>query len=128
MAAEAPIEAGHSYLQLAKLEAEAGEYAKARENYLAAANAFITSREKNQEQWTIIVQTVEQAIEYTLLLEEPSMAIDLLVKCASIHYRETGFTLDAINCLERAQKLLDEVPNHPLANEINEKLEDLVNQ
>lgn len=125
-AAEAPIEAGQSYLRLGQLEARAGRQTEARDSYLAAANAFIAARDKTRELWTTIVQTVENAIELTLALGEPSKAIDLLVKCASIHHRETGYIVDAINCLERAQQLLRKAPDHPLASEVEEKLQELI--
>ena len=73
-----------------------------------------------------MIQALEHAIDLSLALEETTLAIELLYKTAIIQYRETGFTLDAIYSLERAQQLLEQVPNHPLAQDINEKLQELV--
>lgn len=126
MTAQAHFQAGHSYLHLASVEAAAGRRADARESYLAAANAFAAARDKTRDTWVAITQTVEQAVELSIALGEAAMAIDLLAKCAAIHQRETGFTLDAINCLERAQKLLELVPNHPLASRIEKRLQALI--
>ncbi len=125
-AAEAPFQAGTSYLHLGDLESAAGRQTDARDSYLAAANAYFAVRDKNQELWTSITQTVDKAIELSIALDEPSLAIELLYKNATIHYRETGYRFDAINCLERAQDLLTKVPNHPLASEIAERLQELV--
>lgn len=127
-AAKAPYEAGHSYLQVARLEKAAMKTADARDSFLASANAFIGVRDKTQDVWRATLQAVENAIELTLMLEEPAKAIDLLVKCASIQYRELGHTIDAINSLERAQQLLSKVPNHPLATDIEERLQFLINE
>jgi tetratricopeptide (TPR) repeat protein len=113
-AAEAPLQAGTSYLRLAELEARAGRREDARDSYLAAANSFFAVLEKNQELWI------------SLTLNDGSLAIELLYKNANIHHRETGFILDAINSLERAQQLLEKEPNHPLAQEIQEKLQELI--
>jgi len=126
MGAQANFQAGHSYLHLASVEAAAGRRADARESYLAAANAFAAARDKTRDTWVATTQAVEQAIELSIALGEAPMAIDLLAKCAAIHQRETGFTLDAINCLERAQKLLELVPNHPLASKIAKRLQALI--
>jgi hypothetical protein len=125
-AAEAPLQAGYSYLRLADLEAQAGRHEEARDSYLAAANSFFTVREKNQELWVSITQAVEKAIDLSVGLEENSLAIELLYKNATIHQRETGFTFDAINNLERAQQLLEKEPNHPLASDVQEKLQELI--
>jgi len=125
-AAEAPFQAGTSYLRLADLEAQAGRKEAARESYLAAANSFFSVREKNQELWTSITQAVEKAIDLSIDLEDVSLAIELLYKNATIHQRETGFVFDAINNLERAQQLLEKEPNHSLAQEIEEKLQELI--
>jgi tetratricopeptide (TPR) repeat protein len=125
-AAEAPLQAGKSYSLLADLEAKADRQADARDSYLAAANAYFAVRDKNQELWTAITQTVDRAIDLSIALDDPSLAIELLYKNATIHYRETGYRFDAINCLERAQDLLAKVPNHSLASEIKERLQELV--
>ena len=125
-AAGAPLQAGHSYLRLAQLEAKVERHTDARDSYLAAANAFITVREKSPDLWVTITQTVEHAIELATLLNDHSQAIDLLVKCASLHQQETGYKLDAIHCLERAQTLLEQVPNHPLGPDIRERLQYLL--
>ena len=125
-AAEAPRQAAHSYLHLAELEVKAGRQSEGRDSYLSAANSLFAVREKNQELWATMIQALEQAIDLSLALEEASLAIELLYKTAIIQYRETGFTLDAIYSLERAQQLLEQVPNHPLAQDINEKLQELV--
>ena len=127
-AAEAPFQAGSSFIQLAKLEEKAGRRADARDSYLSAANSFFAVREKSREVWTTLTQALERAIELTITLDDPSMAIELLFKCATIHYRETGFTFDAINCLERAEQLLDKVPGHTLKEEISQMLQHLLNQ
>jgi tetratricopeptide (TPR) repeat protein len=126
VAAQAHFQAGHSYLHLASVEAAAGRRADARESYLAAANAFGAARDKTHDTWVAITQAVEQAVELSIALGDAAMAIDLLAKCSAIHQRETGFTVDAINCLERAQKLLEQVPNHPLASKIGHRLQTLV--
>jgi hypothetical protein len=125
-AAEAPHQAATSYLHLAELEVKAGRQEEGRDSYLAAANSFFAVRDKKPELWINLVQALENAIELSLALEETSLAIELLYKAAIIQYRETAYTLDAIYSLERAQQLLDQVPNHPLAQEINEKLTELV--
>ena len=125
-AAEAPLEAGRSLIHVADLEVKSGRQEEARDSYLAAANSFFAVREKNHELWITITQAVENAIDLSLALEEEALAIELLYKNAIIHHRETGFTLDAINTLERAQQLLEKEPNHPLAQEIQEKLKELV--
>lgn len=125
-AAEAPLQAGYSFLRLADLEAQAGRDEEARDSYLGAANSFFAVREKNQELWISITQAVEKAIDLSISLAENSIAIELLYKNATIHQRETGFTLDAINNLERAQQLLEKEPAHPLASEIQEKLQELI--
>jgi hypothetical protein len=125
-AAEAPLQAATSYLHLAELEVKAGRQAEARDSYLTAANSFFAVRDKNPELWTTMIHALEHAIDLSLALEETSLAIELLYKAAIIQYRETGFTLDAIYSLERAQQLLEQVPNHPLAQDINEKLQELV--
>jgi hypothetical protein len=125
-AAKAPLQAATSYLHLAELEVKAGRQVEGRDSYLAAANSFFTVRDKKPELWTTMVQALERAIDLSLALEETSLAIELLYKTAIIQYRETGFTLDAIYSLERAQQLLEQVPNHPLAQDINEKLQELV--
>ena len=125
-AAEAPRQAGDSYLRLAELEMKAGRQEAARESYLAAANSLFAVRDKSQELWVSITQAVEVAIELSLALEDESMAIELLYKNATIHQRETGFIFDAINDLERAQQILEKEPNHPLAQEIQEKLQELI--
>jgi hypothetical protein len=126
-AAEAPLQAGRSFLRLADLEAQVGRNEEARDSYLAAANSFFAVREKNQELWVTITQAVEKAINLSIGLEENSLAIELLYKNATIHQRETGFSFDAINNLERAQQLLEKEPNHPLASDIQEKLQELIN-
>lgn len=125
-AAEAPLQAGYSYLRLADLEAQAGRNEEARDSYLAAANSFFAVRDKNQELWVSITLAVEKAINLSIGLEENSLAIELLYKNATIHQRETGFTFDAINNLERAQQLLEKEPNHPLASDIQERLQELI--
>ncbi len=125
-AAEAPFQAGSSYLRLADLEAQTERQEDARDSYLAAANSFFAVREKNQELWVSITQAVEKAIDLSIALEDESLAIELLYKNATIYQRETGFTFDAINNLERAQQLLEKEPNHPLAQEIQEKLQELI--
>jgi hypothetical protein len=125
-AAEAPLQAATSYLHLAELEVKAGRQNEARDSYLKAANSFFAVRDKNPDLWSAMVQALEHAIDLSLALEETSLAIELLYKTAIIQYRETGFALDAIYSLERAQQLLEQVPNHPLANDINEKLQELV--
>jgi hypothetical protein len=125
-AAEAPLQAGYSYLRLADLEARAGRNEEARDSYLAAANSFFAVRDKNQGLWVSITQAVEKAIDLSIGLEENSLAIELLYKNATIHQRETGFSFDAINNLERAQQLLEKEPNHPLASDIQEKLQELI--
>ncbi len=125
-AAGALLQAGKSYFRLAELEAKADRQTEARNSYLAAANSLFSVRDKNQELWTNITQAVDKAIDISIVLEDQSMAIELLYRNATIHHRETGFTFDAINCLERAQQLLELVPNHPLAQEIREKLQELV--
>ncbi len=125
-AAEAPREAGDSFLRLAELEVKSGRQEAARESYLNAANSLFRVRDKNQELWITITKAVEVAIELSLALEDESMAIELLYKNATIHQRETGFTFDAINDLERAQQILEKEPNHPLAHEIQEKLQELI--
>jgi hypothetical protein len=111
---------------LAELEARAGRREDARDSYLAAANSFFAVREKNQELWISLTQSVEKAIDLSIALNDESLAIELLYKNANIHHRETGFILDAINSLERAQQLLEKEPNHPLAQEIQEKLQELI--
>ncbi len=125
-AAEAPLQAGKSYLRVAEYEVKTGRQEAARDSFLAAANSFFAVREKNQEVWTAITQAVENAIDLSLALEQESMAIELLYKNATIHQRETGYIFDAINDLERAQQLLDKEPNHPLAQDIQEKLQELI--
>ena len=125
-AAEAPLQAGYSFLRLADLEAQASRKEEARDSYLSAANSFFVVREKNHELWVSITQAVEKAIELSIGLEEHSLAIELLYKNATIHQRETGFTFDAINNLERAQQLLEKEPNHPLASDIQERLQELI--
>jgi hypothetical protein len=125
-AAEAPLEAGKSYLRVAECEVKAGRQEAARDSFLAAANSFFSVRNKNQDIWTAITQAVENAIDLSLALEQESMAIELLYKNATIHQRETGFIFDAINNLERAQQLLEKEPNHPLAQEVQEKLQELI--
>ncbi|MFX1317970.1 MAG: hypothetical protein ACFE9D_01055 [Promethearchaeota archaeon] len=125
-AAEAPYEAGHSFLRVADLEAQQGRKSEARDSYLAAANSFFAVREKNQDLWIAITQAVEKAIDLSIALNELSLAIELLYKNATIHRRETGFTFDAINTLERAQQLLEKEPNHPLAQEIGDLLQELI--
>ncbi len=125
-AAQAVFEAGHSYLRLAHIEKTAGRKQDARDSFLAAANAFIAVRDKTRDVWRTILQAVEEAVEFTIALNEPGTAIELLVKAAMIHFREMGYTVDAINCLERAQQLLGQVPDHPLAEEINEQLQFLI--
>ena len=127
-AAEAPFQAGCSFMQLAKIEEKAGRHTDARDSYLSAANSFFAAREKNREVWTTLTQALESAIELTIVLNDPSMAVELLFKCATIHHRETGYTFDAINCLERAQQLLEKVPGHPLKEEISQTLQYLLNQ
>ncbi|MFX1563505.1 MAG: hypothetical protein ACFFDP_09380 [Promethearchaeota archaeon] len=127
-AAGASEQAGYSHLHIAELHALAGRQADARDSYLAAANAFFNVREKTREIWTIIAQSVEQAIDFCIALDEHTEAIDLLVKCATIYQRETGFQIDAINCLERATQLLEQVPGHPLAAEIEERLQLLIDE
>ena len=122
----APLQAATSYLHLAELEVKAGRQAEARDSYLTAANSFFAVRDKKPELWTTMIQALEHAIDLSLALEETSLAIELLYKTAIIQYRETGFTLDSIYSLERAQQLLEQVPNHPLAQDINEKLQELV--
>jgi tetratricopeptide (TPR) repeat protein len=126
IAAQAHFQAGHSYLHLASVEAAAGRHADARDSYLSAANAFAAARDKSQDTWVAITSAVEQAVELSVTLGDAAMAVDLLAKCAAIHERETGFTLDAINCLERAQKLLELTPNHPLASKIVRRLQALL--
>ncbi len=128
IAAGAPFQAGISYLHMANLAAIANRRADARDSYLAAANSFYAVRDKNQELWVTLTQAVDQAIEHSLAMDDPSMAIELLFKNATIHQRETGYVVDAINCLERAQQLLDKVPNHPLAQDIDDKLQELVDR
>lgn len=125
-AAEAPRQAAASYLHLAELEVKAGRQTEGRDSYLSAANSLFAVREKKPELWTTMIQALEHAIDLSLALEETTLAIELLYKTAIIQYRETGFTLDAIYSLERAQQLLEQVPNHPLAQDINEKLQELV--
>ncbi len=125
-ATDAPFQAGNSYFRLAELEALIGRTEDARSSYLSAANSFFMVREKNQDLWILITQAVEKAIDLSISLEDVSLAIELLFKNATILHRETGFTLDAINCLERAQQLLVKEPNHPLAQEIEEKLQELI--
>ncbi|MFX0169922.1 MAG: hypothetical protein ACFE89_11280 [Candidatus Hodarchaeota archaeon] len=127
-AAAAPFQAGFSFLRLADLEAKAGRRSDARDSYLSAANSFFAARDKSQELWTKLTQALEKAIELTLALDDPSMAIELLFKCAMIHYRETGYTFDAINCLERAQQLTEQVPTHPLKEEISQTLQHLIDR
>ncbi|MFX1575723.1 MAG: hypothetical protein ACFFCF_00970 [Promethearchaeota archaeon] len=125
-AAQAPLQAGYSYSRLASLEMKARRQQEARDSFLAAANSFFAVREKNQEVWLSITQAVEKAIDLSITLGEISMAIELLFKNATIHQRETGFILDAINSLEQAQHLLEKEPNHPLTAEIAEKLQELI--
>lgn len=127
-AAEAPFQAGASYLRLADLEAAAGRSGDARDSYLAAANSLFAVRDKTHEIWTTITQAVDQAINHTILLDDLPLAIELLYKNAQIHDRETGYIFDAINCLERAQQLLEAVPHHSLSSEIKEKLQELVDR
>jgi len=126
-AAEAPFEAGQSFLRVADLEIQAGRKSEARDSYLAAANSFFAVRNKNQDLWVSITQAVEKAIDLSIALHENSLAIELLYKNATIHHRETGFTFDAINTLERAKKLLAKEPNHPLSQEIDDLFQELVN-
>ncbi|MFX1508708.1 MAG: hypothetical protein ACFFBR_00240 [Promethearchaeota archaeon] len=125
-AAEAPLQAGKSYLRVAEYEVKAGRQEAARDSFLAAANSFFAVRDKNQDIWINITQAVENAIDLSLALEQESMAIELLYKTATIHQRQTGFIFDAINDLERAQQLLEKEPNHPLAQEIQDKLQELI--
>jgi hypothetical protein len=127
-AAEAPYEAGQSFLRVADLEFQAGRKSEARDSYLSAANSFFVVRDKNQELWVSITTAVEKAIDLSLALNERPLAIELLYKNATIHHRETGFTFDAINNLERAQQLLEKETNHPLAQEIEDLLQALVDQ
>jgi hypothetical protein len=126
MAAQAYFQAGHSYLHLAGVEAAAGRHADARDSYLAAANAFAAAHDKTHDTWVAITSAVERAVELSITLGDAAMAVDLLAKCAAIHQRETGFTVDAVNCLERAQKLLELTPNHPLASKIARQLQALI--
>lgn len=127
-AAEAPLQAGTSYFHLAELEAVAGRRPDARDSYLAAANSLFAVRNKNQEVWITITQAVDQAIDHSVALNDYALAIELLYKNAQIHDRETGFAFDAINCLERAQQLLEQVPAHSLEAEIMQKLQELINR
>lgn len=127
-AAGASLQAGYSHLHIAKIQASKDRRADARDSYLAAANAFFATREKTRDIWSTIVQSVEQAIELCITLDEHTEAIDLLVKCAAIYQRETGFLIDAINCLEKAMQLLVHVPDHPLAVEIEERLQLLIDR
>ncbi|MFX1564155.1 MAG: hypothetical protein ACFFDP_12695 [Promethearchaeota archaeon] len=127
-AAGASLQAGYSYLHVAKILFSMGRRADARDSYLAAANAFFSVREKTKDIWTTIAQSVEKAVELCITLDEHTEAIDLLVKCAAIYKQETGFIIDAINCLERAKQLLEHVPDHPLATEIEEKLQLLIDE
>jgi hypothetical protein len=127
-AAEAPFQAGFSFLQLAQLEEKAGRQTDARDSYLSAANSFFVVRDKSQEVWTKLTQALERAIELTIGLDDLSMAVELLFKCATIHHRETGYTFDAINCLERAQKLLGNIPTHPLKEEVSQMLQHLLDR
>jgi hypothetical protein len=127
-AAKAPLEAGNSFLRVAELEAQADRNADARDSYLAAANSFISVRDKNQDLWVSITQAVEKAINLSIALDENALAIELLFKNATIHRRETGFTFDAIDSLERAQRLLEKEPNHPLAEDVQDLLQKLVDR
>ncbi len=124
--AEAPLQAAHSHLHIARIHDAAERIAEARDSFLAAANAFASVRNKDREIWLIIANALEQAIEHTITLDNASMAIELLFKCAAVHQKETGYTTDAINCLERAQLLLNQVPNHPREEDIKELLQFLV--
>lgn len=127
-AADAPFQAGSSFLQLAQLEEKAGRRKDARDSYLSAANSFFAVRDKGQEVWMKLTQALERAIELTITLNDLSMAVELLFKCATIHHRETGYKFDAINCLERAQQLLGQLPSHPLKEEISQMLQHLLDQ
>jgi len=127
-AAEAYIQAGRSHLHIAQMEAASGRRSEARDSYLAAANAFAAARHKERDTWIALTQALEQAIQLTLNLGETAQAIDLLVKCAQIHNRQTGYTLEAINCLERAKQLLQQVPDHPHAELIEEQLQHLLSK
>jgi len=127
-AAEAYIQAGRSHLHIARIESAAGRKAEARDSYLAAANAMAAARHKERDTWIILTQALEQAIQLTLDLGETAQAIDLLVKCAQIHANQTGYTLEAINCLERAKQLLQQVPDHPHAEIIEQQLHQLLSR
>jgi tetratricopeptide (TPR) repeat protein len=127
-AAGASIQAGYSHLHIAEIQVIAGRRTDARDSYLAAANAFFSAREKTREVWTTIAQSVEKAVGLCIALSEYTEAIDLLVKCAAIYQQETGFIIDAINSLERAKQLIEHVPDHPLAEEIEERLQLLIDK
>jgi hypothetical protein len=125
-AAEASLQAAQSHLHIARIHAAAEQTSDARDSYLAAANAFASVRNKTRDTWLIIANALEQAIERTIALDDASMAIELLFKCAAVHHKETGYTMDAINCLERAQSLLEQVQGHPRSEEIAEFLKHLI--
>jgi hypothetical protein len=124
--AEAPLQAAHSHLHIARIHDAAERIAEARDSFLAAANAFAMVRNKDREIWLTIATALEQAIEHTIALDDASMAIELLFKLAAVHHKETSYTTDAINCLERAQLLLAQVPNHPREEDIREMLQFLI--
>lgn len=124
--AEASLQAAQSHLHVAQIHAAAEREADARDSYLAAANAFASVRDKTRDTWLTIANALEEAIERTIALDEASMAIELLFKCAAVHHKETGYKMDAINCLERAQSLLGQVPSHPRSEEIAEFLKFLI--
>lgn len=125
-AAEAPLQAAQSHLHIARIHAAAERTEDARDSFLAAANAFAMVRNKTRDTWVTIASALEQAIERTIALGDNSTAIELLFKCAAVHHKETGYRMDAINLLERAQLLLEEVPNHPLSEDITELLKFLI--
>jgi hypothetical protein len=125
-AAEAPLQAAQSHLHIARIHAAAERTEEARDSYLAAANAFASVRNKTRDTWLTIASALEQAIERTIALDDTSMAIELLFKCAAVHHKETGYRMDAINLLERAQLLLEDVPNHSLSEDIKGLLQFLI--